>query len=136
MSGTWTHSAAGINAARELLEATDPELHRALILLTDGEDTVDAAAVPCGAGQGLTPGPRCLDPRRNACAAAKDADIEIFVIAAMAPQHVSSVLGRELRACATMDDESHVFINNATEADLRTAFSTIGGRLKALRKIY
>lgn len=133
---SWTYSASGLHAAREELEAAEEEMHRALVLLTDGEDTRDSKGAACGPGRGVPPGPKCLNPRREACAAAKAADIEIFVIAAMAPQHVSGVLGRELRACATTDDASHVFINNATAADLRTAFSTIGGRLKALRKIY
>jgi len=128
--GQRTRSAGGINAATVMLSAVEEGVHRALVLLTDGEDNMDAAGNSCLLNT------NCTTERQIACYYAKQADIEVFVITAMTPANVSSDLEQELRACASSTENTHVFVNNASEDNLRTAFSHIGGQLKTLRRLH
>ena len=128
--GAATESARGVNRARQLLRNTPTETRKALVLLSDGDDN----RKPDGSSCWNKGHPDCLRPRRQACNAAKRADIEVFVIAAMAPDQVSNILGRELALCASAPE--NVFLNNATPEALRETFAAIAQRFTPLRRIY
>ena len=110
-----------------------PEARKAIVLLTDGEDN------PCGLQD---PGCETNDVarvREVACAAAKEAGTEIFVVAAMLPDNIPGDLGASLRACSSEADNpdgSYVFLNNADAAALEAAFSDIAHQLATIRRIY
>ena len=128
--GSATESARGVRRAQRLLDATPPDTRKALVLLSDGDDNKRPDGSSCWSSAETA----CLRPRRQACRAAKAADIEVFVIAAMAPSQVSNTLGRELTLCASAPE--NVFLNNATSEALREAFSTIARRFRPLRRVY
>ena len=140
-----TYSASGVNRAKTMLDPVSDDLHKAIVLLTDGEDNMryddDGNRVnycPHKLDENGNRGPElaCRLPRREACTAAKNAGIEIFVVAAMHPEKVSGSLAHELRLCATADDESHVFINNTDAAVLEAAFETISRKLTPLQRTH
>ena len=71
--------------------------------------------------------------------AAETAGTEIFVIAAMHPDHVSGPLVRTLRACSSdteNPDGSYVFLDNSTAERLEAAFAGIANQLSAVRRVY
>ena len=146
--GPGTHSSLGVLWAQRMLEPawkgvwggtgihpadrSTPEyadLRKAIVLLTDGQDTN---------WNGVS--------RAKACAVAKARGTEIFVVAAMHPDHVSSALGRELSKCSSQGDNyypngtrrpetTYVFLNNATPENLERAFKEIANQLRTLRKV-
>ena len=150
--GHLTYSALGVLWGRRLLEhrwksvwgdpvhPVDPEANeetrKALVLLTDGVDSY------CDLGTQRKPW--CADStigvnRVEACTAAKEAGIEIFVVAAMHPDNVSTDLADTLRACSSESEESegsYVFLNNATPENLETAFADIANQLSVIRRVY
>ncbi len=111
----------------------EDKVRRAIVLLTDGDDT------QCGYGN-----PGCDDSelgiaRASACSAAKQAGIEIFVIAAMKPDLVSDDLKDGLRACSSESenpDGTYVFLDIPTPEALRSAFANIAKQLRTVRRIY
>ena len=106
---------------------------KVIVLLTDGEDN------PCGLHDPLCTTNAVGIPRETACSAAKAAETEIFVIAAMAPRNVSGALARSLRACSSADgrdDGTYVFVNNSDAASLQAAFAEIAKELRILRRTY
>ena len=158
-NGGLTHSTLGVLWAQRMLEPTwkgvwggavhpaDPEapehagLRKAIVLLTDGEDSY------CGNGNSDCSGTPLTLSRTEACTQAKARGTEIFVIAAMHPDKVSGALGRGLRACSSESDSeypqgtrrpgtNYVFLNNATPSALEDAFAEVGSQLRALRKAY
>jgi len=158
--GGLTYSALGVLWAQRMLEPAwksvwggtgihpaDPaapehaRLRKAIVLLTDGEDTY------CGNGNADCSATPLAVSRTDACAQAKAQGTEIFVIAAMRPEKVSTVLGQGLRKCSSENDRDHpegtrrpgttyVFLNNATPANLEAAFANIANQLRSLRKVY
>ena len=108
-------------------------VRKAIVLLTDGEDTF------CGDGNvACTDSPMGIS-RADACTQAKNAGIEIFVVAAMPPNQVSSELGTSLTECSSQSDDSdgtYVFLNNATAETLRTAFTDIATQLVTFRRLH
>ena len=83
------------------LDATAAEnegLRKVIVLLTDGEDSYcgDAAVACVESDVGIG--------RSEACMFAKNAGSEIFVIAAMPPEDVSTALGESLRNCSSEAD--------------------------------
>ena len=101
-------------------------VRKAIVLLTDGEDNYnhDLGAAP---------------DRSAACAAAKDAGIEIFVVAAMNPTKIGSDLSRGLTACSSQDDHpdrNYVFLENRTREDLEDAFRQIAQQLLVVRRTH
>ena len=126
--GGATRSTLGLSKARELLSSEPEDTNRAMVLLTDGEDNLDLDGQIC-----LRSTMNCIHARRRECTTTKEAGIEIFVVAAMAPAEMSSTLGQELQRCATSDD--HVFTENFTPHDLEEAFMDIAGQLGGLRKV-
>ena len=108
-------------------------LRKAIVLLTDGEDT------HCGLTNAT-----CADSvlgyaRADACTAVKATGTEIFVIAAMHPDKVSNTLGHSLRSCSSESDDSSVkyaFLNHSTPEELEETFAAIANQLRVVRQIY
>ncbi len=132
-----THSWKGVWG--DSVHPVDPEAEestgarKAIVLLTDGEDSQCSLRDPTceKTDVGIA--------REDACEHVKDADIEIFVIAAMQPDRVSETLGDSLRACSSQaenPDGKYVFLNNTTPEDLETAFADIANQLKVFRRVY
>ena len=147
----YTHSALGILWGQRLLshswkdvwsgdvDPADPDapgnegLRKAIVLLTDGDDTQcrKTGDPACARGGGVS--------RTEACAMAKASGTEIFVIAAMAPEHVSEGLRETLRQCSSEEDNpdgSYVFLNNANPEALEAAFAEIAVQLISVRRVY
>ena len=156
--GTGTYSTLGVLWAQRMLEPAwnsvwggsgihpaDPEkteyadIRKAIVLLTDGEDGY------CGyKNLDCSDSPMAVS-RTEACTAAKARGTEIFIVAAMSPNHVSSDFAKSLRACSSETDKmypkgtrradaTYVFINNTTGEDIKAAFAQIGSQLRTLRK--
>ena len=157
--GGKTHSTLGVVWAQRMLEPAWTDVwggigihpanpgtsetaarRKAIVLLTDGDDTF------CGWNPDCANSPLTVS-RTDACAAAKSRGTEIFVVAAMHSDKISSDLGRTLRACSSESDSefpegtrrpgtSYVFLSNATAEDLEASFTDIGNQLRNLRRIY
>ena len=147
--GSSTYSALGLLWGQRMLEPdwrpvwndpvhpVDPNIdanagvRKAIVLLTDGEDT------RCG-----THDPNCETNgaglrRIEACNAVKARGTEIYVVAAMAD--VGSDLADALRACSSEADDpgsDYVFLNHQTADSLRAAFEQIADQLRIVRRIY
>ena len=147
--GMLTYSALGVMWSQRLLEhrwrsvwgesahpASNPDTRKALVLLTDGDDSYcDLGNQQKRSCSSSTVG---MD-RTEACALAKAAGIEIFVVAAMDPVLVSEHLGETLRACSSEADNpdgSYVFLNNSTPENLNAAFADIATQLSVVRRVY
>ena len=101
-------------------------VRKAIVLLTDGEDNYDD---DLGAAS----------DRSAACTAAKDAEIEIFVVAAMNPSKIGTDLSRGLTDCSSQDDypdRTYVFLDNHTKEDLEDAFRQIALQLLVVRRTH
>lgn len=138
--GRATYSALGIQWGRRMLSPAwreiwgagthplnaDSGVPKIIVLLTDGGDTVCGTRDPeCESGLAVG--------RAEACEAAKADGIEIFVVAAMAPELVSRDLGTALRACASSPE--HAYINNPDAEALLDAFRSIATELVSLKRI-
>ena len=138
--GISTYSALGIQWGRRMLSPawravwgdgaypmdTDRGVLKIIVLLTDGADNVCGVNDPeCESGPAVG--------RSQACEAAKADGIEIYVVAAMAPRHVSWNLGRALRDCATSPE--HAYINNPDTNALLDAFRDIATKLVSLKRV-
>ena len=134
-------SAWGGSAAHPLdPNAGEDEVRKAIVLLTDGEDTY------CGRGKhGCDDSPVGIS-RADACTAAKEEGTEIFVIAAMNPANISTQFGKALEQCSSQEDAeyptgtrrpggTYVFLNNSTPEELEKAFKNIASQLRTLRRI-
>ena len=158
--GIYTHSALGVLWSHRLLlpswkkalgtaAATHPvdsgeggadKVRKAVVLLTDGEDT------QCGFGNSDCDQSSLGIAREDACTAAKKAGIEIFVVTAMHEDKVSTDLKGGLRACSSTDDTAYpegtkrpsteyLFVNNNDEAILKASFAKIAKQLRTVRRI-
>ena len=118
----------------------EKEVRKALVLLTDGDDTY------CDLASGQNPSchnsPAGVD-RTEACAAAKAAGTEIFVIAAMHETQMGNDTADLLVDCSSQDSAidtddggTHVFIANSTPAQLEEAFVSIANQLSEVRRVY
>lgn len=159
--GRYTYSALGVLWGHRLLlsswkgalgsdtashpvgsDAPDADkMRKAIVLLTDGEDT------HCGHGNH-----DCADSplgiaRAAACTEAKKAGIEIFVVTAMHEDKVSTDLADGLRSCSSAADSEYpigtkrhgvdyVFVNNNDEATLKATFDKIAKSLRTVRRTY
>ena len=108
-------------------------VRKVIVLLTDGEDTF------CGSGNVTCADSRVGISRTEACAEAKKAGTEIFVVAAMHPDRVSTDLGTSLTECSSESDDSdetYAFLNNATPESLQAAFESIANQLRVVRRVH
>ena len=142
--GNMTYSTMGLIWGRRLLtpewrpvwggevHPVDPDdedslgVRKAIVLLTDGEDNY---------GSALDAAP----DRGDACTAAKDAGIEVFVVAAMNPANIGSGLSRGLTDCSSQGDHpdrTYVFLENHTKEDLEDAFRRIAHQLLVVRRTH
>lgn len=113
-------------------EPWNDKVRKVIVLLTDGEDT------HCGFGIDDCDDSPVGIARADACDAAKKEGVEIFVIAAMVPNKVSTELADGLRSCSSASDNpdgTYVFLNNATPENLSAAFSNIAGQLTGIRRV-
>lgn len=124
----WGGNVHPVDPASEVNAGT----RKAIVLLTDGEDNQCGADPSCSnSGLGIS--------RATACSEAKAAGIEIFVVAAMAPRHVSSALETALRACSSEADNSdgtYAFVNNSDAQGLEAAFTDIAQQLQVVRRVF
>lgn len=145
--GDRTYSALGVLWAQRMLShswksawgdavhpvdpTVDENTRKAIVLLTDGQDT------HCGIGNTSCDGSAVGISRADACAAAKAAGSEVFVIAAMDPGLVSSSFEDDLRECSSEPSDSpgtHIFVNIATPDALVAAFADIAKQLLVVRR--
>ena len=137
---SWKSAWGGSGAHPLDPDASEDEVRKAIVLLTDGEDTY------CGRGKHGCDGSPVGISRAHACDAAKDAGIEIFVVAAMKPAHISTKFGDALRACSSQDDDEtkhgtrrpdgkYAFLNNGTPEALKEAFADIANQLRTVRRV-
>ncbi|MDE0049718.1 MAG: VWA domain-containing protein [Rhodospirillales bacterium] len=127
--GVWGDSVHPVDPTSE--ESTGAR--KAIVLLTDGEDNV------CGYADRSCTHTDVAIARETACTIAKNAGIEVFVIAAMHPDQVNEALGTSLKACSSQTDNpegEYVFLNNSDDADLEAAFADIANQLKVFRRVY
>ena len=134
--GGLTFSPVALTESTALLENAPADVRRGLVLLTDGEDTVCRKRTWFSASNDdeCTAQMR-TSLRKDACDAAKEAGITIWVVAAMPADRVGSRLERELRDCAS-EGEQHVFVENLDDHDLEEAFESIAAQVKELRRTY
>ena len=108
-------------------------VRKVIVLLTDGHDSI------CGDDNfACTDSPIGIS-RTDACTQAKNAGIEIFVVAAMHPDKVSTDFGKSLTECSSESDDSDdvfAFLNNATPESLETAFQSIANQLQVVRRTH
>ena len=147
----YTYSALGVLWGQRLLDHTwndvwggsahpvDPglpdnaSLRKAIVLLTDGEDT------HCGQGNYDCRGSSIGTARSDACDEAKDEGTEIFVVAAMHKDKVADDFKTSLTACSSAADNpdgTYVFLENSTKEELNAAFSDIANQLRTVRRVY
>ena len=137
---SWKSAWGGTGAHPLDPDASEDEVRKAIVLLTDGEDTY------CGRGKhGCDDSPVGIS-RAKACDEAKSRGTEIFVVAAMNPDNISNRFGKALEQCSSQEDAeyptgtrrpggTYVFLNNSTPEELEKAFKNIASQLRTLRRI-
>ena len=108
-------------------------VRKVIVLLTDGHDSI------CGDDNFACTDSAIGISRTDACTLAKNAGIEIFVVAAMHPDQVSTDFGTSLTECSSESDDSdetYAFLNNATPESLQTAFESIANQLRVVRRTH
>ena len=149
--GDWTYSALGILWGQRMLLSTwrrvwggtvhpvDPAsaagkgVRKVIVLLTDGHDNI------CGDDNHACTDSTIGISRTDACTQAKNAGIEIFVVAAMLPSGISTDFGTSLTECSSESDDSdltYAFLNNATPESLQTAFESVANQLRVVRRVH
>ena len=144
--GSNTHSGLGLLWGQRLLTPEwrdawgdnahpvdhDANVRKAIVLLTDGEDT------QCGQVDTDCSVTRLGYDRADVCDAVKDSGSEIFVVAAMAPDKVSGDFGVALTDCSSQGDYpgTYAFLDNSDSTDLREAFTKIATQLRSVRRIF
>ena len=139
-SGVHTYSSLGLIWGRRMLDPTwrtvwggtihpvDPAgtdnegVRKVIVLLTDGGDNWANSLF--------------ATPRADACKAAKDSGMEVFVVAAMIPRQS---LKTELRECSSESSESdtkYAYLDNKTNDDLLAAFRNITSNLVTIRRTH
>ena len=145
--GTRTHSGLGVLWGQRMLThawkdvwghpvhpvdpALDDTTRKAIVLLTDGEDS------HCGIGNYSCTASAVGISRDDACAAARAAGTEVFVIAAMDPALVSTSFEDDLRNCSSESDDpdgKYAFVNVSGRDELLAAFSDIAKQLMVVRR--
>ena len=153
--GWRTYSALGILWGQRMLLPTwrsawggtvhpvDPDsaggegVRKAIVLLTDGEDSICGWTPRHGYNFDCTDSPIGIS-RTDACMLAKGAGIEIFVVTAMHPDRISTAFGDSLTECSSESEDSdgvYAFLNNATPGNLQAAFENIASQLQFVRRL-
>ena len=138
--GVRTYSSLGLIWGRRMLDPTwrtvwggtihpvDPAgkgnegVRKVIVLLTDGGDNWATSLFATS--------------RADACKAAKDSGMEVFVVAAMVPRRS---LETELRECSSESSESdtkYAYLDNKTNDDLLAAFRNITSTVSAVPKVH
>ena len=141
VNGSSTYSSLGLIWGRRMLDPTwrtvwggtfhpvdsaleDNEgVRKVIVLLTDGVDN-------------WARGNFFATSREDACKAAKDSGLEIFIVAAMVPRQW---LETELRECSSESSESdtkYAYLNNKTNDDLLAAFRNITNDIVTIRRTH
>ena len=113
-------------------------VRKVIVLLTDGHDSI------CGTEYRGTDNFDCTDSaigisRTDACMQAKGEGIEIFVVAAMAPDDISTAFGESLIECSSDSEDSdgvYAFLNNPTPEILHATFEDIASQLQIVRRLH
>lgn len=108
-------------------------VRKVIVLLTDGHDSI------CGDDNFACTDSAIGISRTDACTQAKNTGIEVFVVAAMHPDQVSTDFGTSLTECSSESDDSdetYAFLNNATSESLQTAFESIANQLRVVRRTH
>ena len=108
-------------------------VRKVIVLLTDGHDSI------CGDDNVACTDSAIGISRTDACTQAKNAGIEIFVVAAMHPNLVATEFGKSLTKCSSQSDDSdqtYAFLNNATPESLQAAFESIASQLRIVRRVH
>ena len=128
----WTSVWGGTNHPVDPALSINEGLRKAIVLLTDGEDT------HCGPGNHDCSDSSIGVDRSDACDEAKDRGTEIFVVAAMHPDNLGSDFEISLKDCSSESpdsDNTYAYLNNSTQAALETAFADIANQLRTVRRI-
>ena len=108
-------------------------VRKVIVLLTDGQDSI------CGDDNVACEDSAIGISRSDACTQAKNAGIEIFVVAAMHPDNVSTDFGTSLTECSSQSDDSdltYTFLNNATPENLQAAFVSVANQLRVVLRTH
>ena len=130
---TWRSVWGGTVHPVDPTSAAGKGVRKVIVLLTDGADSI------CGDDNFACTDSAIGISRTDACTQAKDAGIEIFVVAAMHPDYVSTDLGKSLTECSSESadsDDIYAFLNNATPESLQTAFESIANQLRVVRRTH
>ena len=139
--GSATYSSLGLIWGRRMLDPTwrtvwggtfhpvdsagehNEGVRKVIVLLTDGVDNWARSNF-------------FATSREDACKAAKDSGLEIFIVAAMVPRQS---LETELRECSSESSESdtkYAYLNNETNDDLLAAFRNITNDIVTIRRTH
>lgn len=133
LSPNWRGLWGGETPAALPADYNDPQVQKAIVLLTDGDNTFDgsktAYGTPAGFGGSESSRVAFLDNRLSTvCTNVKNQGIQIFAITF--GSGISSGTQTLMRNCASVVS---YYFHAPTNAQLTTVFQTIAGELQALR---
>ena len=112
------------------------EVHKVLVLLTDGDDKIADTASDAE----ILLGHSLSSIRSSACTAAKDAGIEVYVIGVIPASSITQTLRDAFVACSSAtgsaDESDYVFLGAVTDTEIEATFQTIATRLTSLRRTH
>ena len=154
IEGRRTYSAPGIAWAMRMLDPdwrtlwggdthpVDPddraylEVHKIIVLLTDGEDITEDTRTQ----EELVFGHTLASLQASACTAAKDAGAIVYVVGIIEDSKIDQTLRDQFIACSSAADateaDSYVFLGAITDTAIEDAFSAIATRLTSLRRTH
>ena len=130
---TWRTAWGGTVHPVDPASAAGKSVRKVIVLLTDGHDSI------CGDDNYACTDSAIGISRTDACTQARNAGIEIFVVAAMDPDDISTDFGTSLTECSSESDDSdqtYAFLNNATPESLQAAFESIANQLRVVRRTH
>ena len=130
---TWRTVWGGTVHPVDPASAAGKGVRKVIVLLTDGEDSI------CGDDNLACTDSAVGISRTDACTLAKNAGIEVFVVAAIHPDQVSTDFGKSLTECSSESDDSddvYAFLNNATSESLQAAFESVANQLRVVRRTH
>ena len=139
--GSATYSSLGLIWGRRMLDPTwrtvwggtfhpvDPAgegnegVRKVIVLLTDGVDNWARSNF-------------FATSREDACKAAKDSGLEIFIVAAMVPRRSLETQLRECSSESSESDTKYAYLDNKTNDDLLAAFRNITNDIVTIRRTH